>query len=140
MKKIEVKPKKSDYILYMIIDAIVILIEIVLIWGIGVSSVLFFLGLLIMPADLLYRIISLHQMRLVVSEEECYYSNAFGRKTTFSFEEITWLNVPGANGRWRLRLKDKNGRVIAKLLCNGSLENMEEAALWIRTHSPCEKE
>ena len=89
MKKIEVKPKKSDYILYMIIDAIVILIEIVLIWGIGVSSVLFFLGLLIMPADLLYRIISLHQMRLVVSEEECYYINAFGRKTTFSFEEIT---------------------------------------------------
>ena len=148
-EKLEVIPTKTGFIIRLIVYLFLFFpLFIVWVWigteeikksetGLGseIAAWFFMLVLLfvLLILDFIENIWGYFHRKLVLTETKCYYINSFGKKRKFKLDEVSYsLRYIGKN--CRLILRDGDGKVIARLICDYSLKNVEKIRPFIEEH------
>lgn len=148
-ERLEVTPSKTGLIIHLIAYFLLIFpLCIVWVWigteeikksktGLGSEIVAWFFMLVLLVVffilDFIENIWGYFHRKLVLTETKCYYINSFGKKRKFKLDEVSYsLRYIGKT--CRLILRDGEGKVIARLICDYSLKNVEKIRPFIEEH------
>ena len=149
VEKLEVIPTKTGFIIRLVAYFLLIFpLYIFWIWigleeikksetGLGseIAAWFFMLVLLfvLLILDFIENIWGYFHRKLVLTETKCYYINSFGKKRKFKLDEVNYsLRYIGKN--CRLILRDGEGKIIARLICDYTLKNVEKIRPFIEEH------
>lgn len=145
-EKLEVTPTKAGVIVRLICYPLFLFPLVAFIVYIGIKEakadpgkwmILWLLFLIVFAVffvrDFCESIIGYFHRCLVLTEAECYYINSFGKKKKFQLNEVRYSVRHYRNGA-RLILRDGNGKLIASLVCDYSLKNVEKIRSFIDSH------
>ena len=149
VEKLEVIPTKTGFIIRLVAYFLLIFpLYIFWIWigleeikksetGLGSEIVAWFFMLVLLLVlfilDFIENIWGYFHKKLVLTETKCYYINSFGKKRKFKLDEVNYsLRYIGKN--CRLILRDGEGKIIARLICDYAVKNVEKIRPFIEEH------
>lgn len=146
IEKLEVTPTKAGVIVRLIGYLLLIFPILVFMVLIGIEEartnpggwmiiwifMLIFISVLSI-LDFIEGILGYFHRYLLLTEKECCYINAFGKRRDFQLDEVSYSLRYFKNGS-RLILRDGKGEIIARLVCDYSLKNVEKIRPFIDSH------
>ena len=145
-EKLEVTPTKTGLIIRLAAYFLFILPLFIAFAAIGIEGArtdpggwiilwifMFVLLIAFLVLDVIEGVLGYFHRHLVLTEKECYYINVFGRKKEFQLDEVSYSVRYTKHGS-RLTLRDGKGRLIASLVCDYCLENVEQICPFIDAH------